>query len=174
MKMNNIDEGLTVKKKLPAFMHDEFQYLTGRRCGIRVGIGDENEKELNSETINKEINQEREQMITKKAKEIGKLFLGSGTKVLKVAYDDEFRKSFGGVGNLLNKFPKSIVMKVYSASDAMDLYYDKEARLADKSDVWFQKPTYDQYLQSWLDCTNVKWPLIKPLRSTIIIMPIIQ
>ncbi|GME84262.1 unnamed protein product [Ambrosiozyma monospora] len=60
---------------------------------------------------------------------------GSGTRVLKVAVDDEFKNIFGSVRNPDGKVPKFIVMKVYSESDAMDLYYEKETILADKGDV---------------------------------------
>ncbi|GMF02461.1 unnamed protein product [Ambrosiozyma monospora] len=69
---------------------------------------------------------------------------GSATEVLKVEYDGKFKELFGGLGNLVVEEPKFIVLKVYSALDAMTDSYDEEARLEALGEEWFGKPTRNQ------------------------------
>ncbi|GMG39459.1 unnamed protein product [Ambrosiozyma monospora] len=73
IRMENTEEGFTVKKKLLALMYDEAQNLTGDLSAIRLGVGAEDytEEDLYNH------NEKMEQRNIDKAREISKLFLGS-------------------------------------------------------------------------------------------------
>ncbi|GMG25465.1 unnamed protein product [Ambrosiozyma monospora] len=74
IRMENTEEGFTVKKKLLALMYDEAQNLTGDlRSVIRHGVGAEDYTEEHLYNHNEQIEQRK----IDKAREISKLFLGS-------------------------------------------------------------------------------------------------